>query len=354
MADPAIQKRILQAVLSLPPPVLRAASGGRALYVGGRTLDPRLQFLLHAARHYASVEGLPDEQARQTRAQQLAIVGGCVEPGVRTQEVTIDGPRGPIPARIYRHPDQDPGAALMVYAYGSEEAEADFETCNALCSIMARCGRTPVLALTCRPTAERRFQACFEDVLAAYRWGRDNAARFGAPAGYAAIGGESVGGAFAALVCQELMRAGEPQPSLQLLVYPWVDLSSESRSMSDYAEAGLPAQDAEPFTADRFLGPQEDPSDPRISPLKAPDLAGLAAAVVVTAGFDPLVDQGEAYARRLRDAGVPLVFRCYDHLVHDFAAFTGVVPAADVACREIAGLVREGLQGRIPASPVTA
>ncbi len=72
--------------------------------------------------------------------------------------------------------------------------------------------------------------------------------------------------------------------------------------------------------------------------------------MIVTAGFDPLVDQGEAYARRLRAAGVPLVYRCYDHLIHGFAAFTGVVPAADIACREIAGLVREGLQGRIPAS----
>ena len=78
-------------------------------------------------------------------------------------------------------------------------------------------------------------------------------------------------------------------------------------------------------------------------------MSDLAPAVVVTAGFDPLVDQGEDYARRLKAAGVPIVYRCYDHLVHGFAAFTGVVPAADVACREIAGLVREGLQGRIPA-----
>ena len=88
-------------------------------------------------------------------------------------------------------------------------------------------------------------------------------------------------------------------------------------------------------------------ADPRLSPLKAPDLSGLATAIVVTGGFDPLLDQGEAYARRLREAGVPVVYRCYDHLAHAFTAFTGAVPAADVACREIAGLVREGLEGRI-------
>ncbi|MFA5503524.1 MAG: alpha/beta hydrolase fold domain-containing protein, partial [Bacilli bacterium] len=77
------------------------------------------------------------------------------------------------------------------------------------------------------------------------------------------------------------------------------------------------------------------------------DLSGLAPAVVVSAGFDPLLDQGEAYALRLREAGVPVVYRCYDHLTHAFTAFTGAVPAADIACREIAGLVREGLEGRI-------
>jgi acetyl esterase/lipase len=349
MADPAIQKSLLKAVLALPKPVLRAASGGRAVYVGGRTLDPRFQFLVHAARHYASTEGLPEDKARQTKAQQLALVAGRREPGVQLDDLALEGPRGRIPARLYRGAEQDPRMALIVYAHAGDDAEEEFEGCDAICSILARCGRAPVLAISCLPTTERRFQACFDDVLAAYRYGRDHADQFGAPTGFAAIAGDSIGGDFAAVLCQELKRLGEPQPSLQLLLYPWVDLSSQSKSMTDYADAALQS-DAEPRAADRFLGADDDPADPRVSPLKSPDLAGLAAAVVVTAGFDPLVDQGEQYARRLRDAGVPLVYRCYDHLVHGFAAFTGVVPAADTACREIAGVVREGLQGRIPVS----
>jgi acetyl esterase/lipase len=347
MADPAIQKQLLKAVLSLPKPVLRAASGGRAVYVGGRTLDPRFQFLVHAARHYASTEGLPEEKARHARALQLALVAGRREPGVELKDISIDGPRGPIPARLYRGSEQDPRMAVVVYAHAGEDAEEHFEGCDALCSIIARCGRAPVLAIPCQPTPERRFHACFEDVLAAYRHARDRAELYGGPNGFAAIAGDSIGGAFAAIVCQELKRLGEPQPSLQLLLYPWVDLSSQSQSMSDYAESTLPG-DMESGRADRLLGPEDDPADPRISPLRSDDLSGLAAAVVVTAGFDPLVDQGEEYARRLRAAGTPLVYRCYDHLVHGFAAFTGVVPAADTACREIAGIVREGLQGRIP------
>lgn len=350
MADPAIQKHLLKAVLSLPKPVLRAASGGRAVYVGGRTLDPRFQFLVHAAKHYASIEGLPEDKARQTRAQQLALVAGKREPGVKLEDVTLQGPRGAIPARSYRGAEQDPEMPVLVYAHAGEDAEEPFESCDSFCSILARCARAPVLAIPCLPSAERRFQACYEDLLAAYRHARDQASGFGAPEGFAAVAGDSIGGAFAAILCQDLKRRGEPQPSLQLLLYPWVDLSSASDSMQAYADSTL-AREAEPWTGERFLGPEDDPADPRVSPAKCDDLSGLAPAVVVTAGFDPLVDQGEAYAKRLRAAGAPLVYRCYDHLVHGFAAFTGVVPAADTACREIAGVVREGLQGRIPSGP---
>ena len=348
MADPAIQKSLLKAVLSLPPPVLRAAAGGRAVYLGGRTLEPRFQFLIHAARHYLPQEGPSDDRARPTGLQQLALACGQCEPGVRLEDVQADGRDGPVRARLYRPDDQDPAMPLLVYA---QDGEGDFEPCDAFCSILARCGHAPVLAVGCQPGADRRFTACLGDFLAAYRWGRDHAASFGGPAGAAAIGGESIGGAFAAIACQELKRLGEPQPALQLLLYPWVDLSSQTLSMGDYADSTLPEEEIEPWSAQRYLGAQDDPSNPRVSPLKASDVSGLAPAVVVTAGFDPLVDQGGDYAHRLTAAGVPTVYRCYDHLVHGFAGFTGVVPAADVACREIAGLMREGLQGRIPTPP---
>ena len=349
MDDPAIQKSILRAVLSLPCPVLRAASGGRAVYVGGRTLDPRFQFLVHAAKHYASVEGLSEDKARQIRAQQLALVSGRREPGVSLEDLTIDGPRGAIAARLYRPVDQDPESPILVYAHG-DDLDGDLDSGDVFCSILARCGHAPIIAVPSRPTPDRRFPACLADVLQAYRFARDHAARFGAPEGFAAIGGSSVGGAFAAVICQQLRTLGEPQPSLQLLIYPWVDMSSESPSMSDYADSTLTVAEEDPWAAERFLGPEDDPADPCISPARASDLSRLAPAILVTAGFDPLVDQGEDYAKRLRAAGVPLVYRCYDHLVHGFAAFTGAVPAADVACREIAGLMRQGLQGRIPAA----
>jgi acetyl esterase len=205
-----------------------------------------------------------------------------------------------------------------------------------------------VVSVDYRLAPEDPFPAGLEDVLAAYRWARDNAEALGAPKGRAAIGGDCMGGNFAAVVAQSLMQAGEPQPVLQLLIYPALDLASQTQSMTTYANAFPLSAPLMAWLAGHYLGPEADPNDPRASPLREEKLAGLAPAIVVTAGFDPLVDQGEAYAKRLRDAGVHVVYRCYGNLAHAFTAFTGVVPGADIACREIAGLVREGLQGRIP------
>ena len=184
-------------------------------------------------------------------------------------------------------------------------------------------------------------------MLAAYRWTRENTARFGAPQGEVAIGGDSMGANFAAVVAQEMKRTGEPAPVLQLMIYPAVDMASETQSMTTYADSYPLSRSTMEWFVGHYLGSDADPSDLRLSPIRSEDLNGLAPAVIITAGFDPLVDQGEAYAKRLRDAKTPVAYRCYDALTHAFVAFTGVVPGADVACREIAGLVREGLEGRI-------
>jgi acetyl esterase/lipase len=224
----------------------------------------------------------------------------------------------------------------------------DLDTAHVFCSLLAAIARAPVLSVAYRLAPEDRFPAGLDDVLGAYRWALTHAGRFGAPAGRAAIGGDSMGGNFAAVICQELRRHGEPQPALQLLLYPAVDVASETQSMSLYADAFPLSRGLMEWFMGHYLGPGDNPADPRLSPIKAESLAGLAPAVIATAGFDPLVDQGEAYARRLKAAGVPVIYRCYDNLAHGFCAFTGAVPAADVACREVAGLAREAfvrLQG---------
>jgi acetyl esterase/lipase len=347
MASPAAQRAIAGLILSLPAPILRLMSGGGVVYRGGRTLDPRLQFLAAQAKKAPPMTSLSPEEARRGETAAIGAVSGKPEAGVSWEDITVPGADGDVGARAYRPENQDPAAPLMVWAHMGGGVIGTIDTTHAFCTLLARVARCPVLSIDYRLAPEHRFPAGLEDVLSAYRWGRDNAGRFGAPAGHAAMGGDSMGGNFAAIVCQEMKRAGEPQPALQLLVYPCTDVASETPSMTTYADAFPLTRAMMDWFMGHYLGPGDDPADPRLSPLRAKDLSGLAPAVIATAGFDPLVDQGEAYAKALRDAGVPAVYRCYDSLAHAFVAFTGAVPAADAASREIAGLVREGFQGRL-------
>jgi acetyl esterase/lipase len=332
-------------LLSLPAPILRALAGGAVAYVGGRTLDPRLQYLASQARGAPPLGDFTPEQARAGTAAMLVPLAGVREKGIEVEALTVPGADGPIAARAYRGPEQDPAAPLMVYGHFGGGVIGDLDTCDAFCSILAKVALCPVLSVDYRLAPEHRFPAALGDMLAAFRWGRENSARFGAPAGAAAIGGDSMGGNFAAVIAQEMKRLGEPGPAVQLLIYPALDVAAEGGSMTTYADAWPLSRATMEWFMGQYMGLGDTPGDPRLSPMRAPDLTGLAPAVIATAGFDPLLDQGEAYARRLRDAGVATTYRRYDALAHAFTAFTGVVPAADAACREIALLVGAAMKG---------
>ncbi|MGH6956395.1 MAG: alpha/beta hydrolase [Caulobacteraceae bacterium] len=347
MADAALQKAALRAMLALPKPVLRLMSGGGVVYRGGRTLDPKFQFLASRARGAPPLTALAPFEARQASAAMLKMLEARLEPGVALESLSIETEAGPLAARAYRPASQDPKAPAMVFAHMGGGVIGDLDTSHVFCGLIAAIARCPVVSVAYRLAPENRFPAGLDDVLAAYRWTLGAAARFGAPAGTASIGGDSMGGNFAAVLCQELRRHGEPQPALQLLVYPAVDVASETQSMTTYEAAYPLSRPLMEWFMGHYMGPGDDPADPRLSPIKAADLSGLAPAVIATAGFDPLVDQGEAYAKRLKAAGTPVAYRCYDNLAHGFCAFTGVAPAADIACREIAGLVREAIEGRL-------
>lgn len=345
--DIATQRYLAQKVLSLPVPILRLMSGGGVVYQGGRTLDPRLQFMAAQAKKQPPVHLLSIPDARRTLDEAIALATGEPEPGVRVESLSVQGADGSIPARAYRPDNQDPAAPLMVFAHQGGGVLGGLDTGHVFCTILAALAHGPVLSLDYRLAPEHRFPAGVDDVLAGYRWGRDNAERFGAPAGRAAIGGDSFGACYAAVVCQDLRAAGEPQPVLQLLLYPATDVACESASVTTYGDAFPLNRATMDWCMAHLMGPEELASNPRLSPLAAKDFAGLAPAIVVAAGFDPLLDQGEAYARRLKAAGVPVIYRCYDSLCHAFTGFTGASPCADIACREVAGLVREGFEGRI-------
>ena len=341
MASDAAQKTILKLILSLPSPILRAMSGGGVVYKGGRTLDPRFQFFAHAAKKLPPMTSLSPAEAVAGSAKGLAAVQGPLEPGVRTESLSVEGPNGPIPCRAYRPPQTDAKAPLIVYAHMGGGVIGDLETCHAFCSILSSICSTTVISVDYRLAPDHKFPAGLEDVLAAYRWARDNTARFGAAAIPPAIGGDSMGGNFSAIISQRMKREGGPLPALQLLIYPAIDISKHYPSKTAFGKTFSLSQDTMDWFMKQYLPEGFDYTDLNVSPGQEKDLSGLPPAIVITAGHDPLVDEGDEYAERLKAAGVKVKHKRYDNLAHAFTAFTFLSPGSRAACAEIARMVHD-------------
>lgn len=348
MADPALQRLLLDSVLSLPPPLLRALCGGGVVEQGGRTLDPRIQYLWTTLRRPRDFTDFRPENARAYWAQLVQALGAKPLPAVEIETLEITGAAGPLPARLFRPDNPCPQAPLLLFLHEGGGVVGAPELSAGLLSRLAQVGRCPVIAPAYRLAPEHRFPAGLEDSLAAYDWAEANAERLGAQG--AAVGGQSIGAAFAAAICQSLKARGRSQPRLQLLICPILDAASDCQSLFTFCDSWPLSRESFAWALGQYLGPEDDLCDPRISPFRVEDASELAAAVIVTAGFDPVADQGELYAHKLRAAGVPVIHRCYEHLPHGFPVFAGVAPSAETACSEIGGLLREGLEGRLAAT----
>ncbi|MEO0606639.1 MAG: alpha/beta hydrolase [Pseudomonadota bacterium] len=338
----SLQATIAKLLLKLPASWKVKMAGGTPLEIGGRTLDPNFQFIAHGAAKQPPMSSLEPEVAQAAAIEGLAMFAAAPEPGVSFEDLTIPGQGlNDIPVRLYRPLDQDPDAPMMAYWHMGGGVILDIESCHAFCSMLAKMAKCPVISVDYRLAPQHKFPAGLEDCLAAYEWTLKNAAEYGAPSGRAAIGGDSMGGNFSAIIAQEATRRGLPKPDLQLLIYPATDLVTEFESATTYGDTYPLSTDTMQWFMQQYLPDGFDRSNVLLSPALEARLEGLPPAIITTAGFDPLVDDGAAYAEKLKAAGVPVTFKCYDHLAHGFTAFTGVSPAARSACLEIAGFVRE-------------
>ncbi len=344
MPETTFQRVMVKTLLTLPSPILRMMSGGGVVYRGGATLDPAFQFLAYQARNQPPMSSLTALEARAGAKAALAMVAGRPAPDVRAEPLAISGPLGDIPTRVYRPRAIDPRAPVLVYLHMGGGVIGDLETCHVFCTHLAQAMRAAVVSVDYRLAPEHRHPAGLEDCLAAYRYVRDHAEDFGAPPGRAAIGGESMGGYFSAIIAQDLRAAGEAQPDYQLLIFPCVDVASETPSMAVHADASPLGRDTMDWFLAQYLPSDADPADPRVSPLRARDVSGLAPALIFAAGFDPLSDQAELYAKALLAAGGQVIFRRYANLPHGFTSF-GLVPAAEKACEEIAQICAKAARG---------
>ena len=338
----SLQATIAKLLLKLPASWKIKMAGGAPVKLGGRTLDPNFQFIAHGAAKQPPMSSLEPEVAQAGAIEGLAMFAAKPEPGVRFEDISIAGKDGhQIPARLYQPEDQNPAAPMMAYWHMGGGVILDVEACHAFCSMIAKIAKCPVVSVDYRLAPQHKFPIGLEDCISAYEWTLSNAEKYGAPAGRAAIGGDSMGGNFSAIIAQESTRRGMPGPDLQLLLYPATDLVTEFASATTYGETYPLSADTMQWFMKQYLPDEFDRANVLLSPAQETRLEGLPPAVIATAGFDPLVDDGAAYAEKLEAAGVDVSFKCYDSLAHGFTAFTAVVPAAREACLEIAGMVRD-------------
>lgn len=346
-----LQYRAARWALSLPPSVQVRLSGKPPVVRDGLTLHPELQLMLSLRERLGAKElsVFSPEEARRRLKREALVHAGEELPVRSVREFTIDGPERPltvrhyVPDRLGDARDDDP-QPLLVFLHGGGFVVGDLDTHDPACRMLCREGGVHVLSVDYRLAPEEPFPAAVEDALAAFRWASSNAHALGADPAKVAIGGDSAGGNLSAVVAQIAVEDGGPLPALQLLLYPTVDRTTNRPSIDLFADGFfLTRNEMDWFQAHYTGGPGAPLHDPRISPLRGQNLAGLPRALVVTAGFDPLRDEGEAYAAALREAGTPVEHRRYEGFIHGFINMGGISDACRDAVGEIARWMRAHL-----------
>jgi len=342
----AVAHRAARLIDSVPSGLATRLSGGVRV-VDGQVLDPHLALVLATEQRVLPTDPDPtiDDRRAAMRTSSRAASGAPIRVG-GVRDLLVDGGDGPRSARLYSPPSAAPGdRPLVVFFHGGGWVVGDLDTHDQPCRLLCRYSDVHVLAVDYRLAPEHPYPAAVDDAVAAFGWAVAHAAELGADPARVAVAGDSAGGNLAAVVAQVTRDRGTPRPCAQLLLYPGTDSSHDRASKRLFAEGYFLTRDQMDWYWDTYSAGGSR-TDPRLSPLCADDLAGLAPAVVATAAFDPLRDEGEAYAAALREAGVAVVLRRAPGLVHGFFSMTGIHAASLheslAVCGAFAALLDQG------------
>ena len=319
----------------LPKRALRRLAG-EPLEIDGNTLDLQMQvFAVAAARQQSDAEPTV-ESIRDAFDDLVDIAAHDPVESVSTHDRTIPGPGGVLPVRIY-HPRSAQGAApALLWFHQGGYVIGGLDTDHAACTTLAdRCGAV-VVSVDYRRGPEHPFPAFIDDGVAAHQWVVDQAEGLGVDPARVAVAGASSGGMLAAVICQQARVRGTTQPAAQILVYPWLDITATGGSRDSCADTFPLSTATLDFFTSQALPDPAAAHDVRASPGLADELWGLAPAVVITAGFDPLRDEGRRYAAALEHAGVEVVDRTEASLTHSFTLFGGISKEARAAVDRLA------------------
>ncbi|HTY19110.1 MAG TPA: alpha/beta hydrolase [Myxococcota bacterium] len=306
-------------------------------------LDPQAKFVLDqltAQGGLAVEDSTPAEARKAFDSMRMPLPG---EPVARIENRTIPGPGGALPVRVYTPEAARPPAPAVVYFHGGGWVIGSPDTHDNLCRALANRARAVVVSVDYRLAPEHHFPAAAEDCYAAAGWVADHAAEIGADGARLAVAGDSAGGNLAAVVALMARNLGGPALRQQTLIYPVTNADFETPSYRDNAEGYMLTRDAMRWFWDHYVPDRARRSDPYASPLCAEKFGELPPALVVTAEYDPLRDEGEAYAARLAEAGVPSQLSRYDGQIHGFVSMFELLDAGQRAVEQIGSALRTAL-----------
>jgi acetyl esterase len=304
------------------------------------TLHPQAKQLCDMVN---AIGGTPasDEQLQQAR-DGLAMLhaGGSLPPPdvYAVGDLDADG----VPVRVYRPSEQD-GLPVVVFLHGGGWTIGDIDCYDTLCRTLANEAGVTVVSVGYRLAPEHPFPAPLDDCFQALQWTAKNASEFEADGSRLAIMGDSAGGNLAAVCALMARNAGAPALALQVLVYPVTDYSFSTASYAENGTGHVLSEQQMRWFWDCYTRGVEDTDDWRLSPLRCADVGGVAPALVITAEHDPLRDEGEAYAERLRDAGVPVEMTRYAGMIHPFFALPGMMDDGRTAMTQVTSALRLAL-----------
>jgi acetyl esterase len=307
-------------------------------------LHPQAQTMLDVMREFGLViDESTDPIAIRHAIEEFAKAGrAAAEPVAYVEDRAVPGPAGEIPVRAYR-PSDEALLPVLVWFHGGGWTIGSLETHDLTCRSLANAVGCIVVSVDYRLAPEHKFPSAADDAFAATQWVEDHAGELGGDPNRIAVGGDSAGGNLAAVVSLLAREAGGPDLRFELLVYPVTDHEFESPSMHENATGYFLELESMRWFYNQYLRDERDGADWRFSPARADDLSGLPPAFVLTAEFDPLRDQGEAYARRLEAAGVPVEARRYDGVFHGFFGMRDLMDPAQQAFDDVTKALRRAL-----------
>ena len=337
----------LRALFGLPRPAKRVLAG-RQVRVDGQSLDLDLQLLNRVGRLLSSRQdeklgeaALSAQRKQADAAAELAAEGAFDD--VVTRDLRIPGAVGELDARLYVPPGLDRRSGLLVYFHGGGFVLGSIRSTDPLCRLLAAQAGVRVLSVDYRLAPEYPYPAALDDALSAYRYAVAEAASLGADPDLVAVGGDSAGANLALVVAHEQVEAGGSRPAFVVALYPVTDAERSGGSRVIFGAGYGLTTDLLGAMERMYLPDGVPPDDIRGAIARAEDLSGMPPVYLATAGFDPLRDEGEELAERMRAAGVAVVSRRFAGMVHGYASLTGISAGAHDATFDAASALRAGL-----------